>query len=1200
MGAGGRARGLVKRGPGPLLGGVMEGQPNGEQQLVGAAASDMSGASVGLDELDMDMTSALLSLEGGPEPAGDNLGMAAGDGGLTTPPPLPTVDYHHRLAEKFMEWPELEAGLEPEANGELSFVWPIRHWSRLAAEERAHGPGVALGGFRWTPMLQPRGDRELRNRGIGLFLQAAPEDERPGWSVCARVILGLRNPADPTLVLAKPAQHRFDANEPDWGYAAFTTPGVLAQGDAGTRHQALLADDGLEVVVRVQIIRDPTGVLWHNFVNYDSKKATGHVGLLNQGATCYMNSLLQSLFHTHALRRATFQIPTEGDRPTESIALALQRTFFRLQTSEAPVGTQELTRSFGWDSVESFMQHDVHEFSRVLLDELEKRMKGTAVGGTVERLLTGRVQSVKKCTQVAFESVREEAFYDVQLTVRGMRSLTAAFEAYIRPEALTGDNKYHTDAYGYQEAEMFSVFGSFPPVLHLHLERYTFDPVTGNTIKINDRFEFPTHINLEAYLAAGAERPVPLDYTLHSVLCHGGDSQGGHYFVYICLGGRWFKFDDTRVTQVSEAEAVQDNYGLDAEGELLGLEGDAPYMRLPSYTRAQRLKKVTNAYMLVYLRDADAAQIMEAVQGADIPAYIGAGVRAEEEAEQRRRAEKHDTLMVLHAAVFTDEALRGYGGPDMVNVSNGAYPLTAYEPVKTRKDNTCEELRALVAITLGVEEARLRLWSFATRRNHTNRVDSPMERGVLAGFLGGNRYLASIHVYAEVAAPGEALPELAPGAVLLHAKWFDRAAGRLVPLGGVVVDREAAVEDVYAAVRGRIEGAPAAAAVEAFEEIKASRVDPIAMSSVLASNRMGTGDIVVFQQAEPEGSGLPAVLQHYADLAQRIVIAFRPHDGAGSRKRSSEDLPMGGFAESQGVFRMDQPFGLVAAEAAAKAGASPAYVRLHIMDPRSERFWPFKSLDRPDLTLQQALITSSPIQLPSRDALQELTFAVEVLAVPLLELELMKPVNLHLVGFPGVDPAASIEHYVAFDGTLQSLLDRLPAPYCGLLDHEACYRLLEVVGHRVTQYYAQDELLAAVGDYADVYLEAVDAAEAAADAKLVTVFQYQGDALHAHSVPFVFALLPGEPFEQTRARLLERAGLADAAVALFAYNIRHPVAADDVLYDRVKTTSGTNRAHGSDSLGLEVADGARAPSPAGARAAERSIKIRSSAPATGS
>lgn len=39
------------------------------------------------------------------------------------------------------------------------------------------------------------------------------------------------------------------------------------------------------------------------------------------------------------------------------------------------IGTTELTKSFGWDSLDAFMQHDVQEFNRVLQDNLEAKMK---------------------------------------------------------------------------------------------------------------------------------------------------------------------------------------------------------------------------------------------------------------------------------------------------------------------------------------------------------------------------------------------------------------------------------------------------------------------------------------------------------------------------------------------------------------------------------------------------------------------------------------------------------------------------------------------------------------------------------------------------------------------------------------------------------------------------------------------------------
>ncbi len=39
------------------------------------------------------------------------------------------------------------------------------------------------------------------------------------------------------------------------------------------------------------------------FGSYNSKKETGMVGMKNQGATCYLNSLLQSLYFTNAFRK---------------------------------------------------------------------------------------------------------------------------------------------------------------------------------------------------------------------------------------------------------------------------------------------------------------------------------------------------------------------------------------------------------------------------------------------------------------------------------------------------------------------------------------------------------------------------------------------------------------------------------------------------------------------------------------------------------------------------------------------------------------------------------------------------------------------------------------------------------------------------------------------------------------------------------
>ena len=57
-----------------------------------------------------------------------------------------------------------------------------------------------------------------------------------------------------------------------------------------------MKDDGLTIKT-VVTVKPPMGD-W-----YDSKARTGYVGLKNQGATCYLNSWLQTLFHINYFRK---------------------------------------------------------------------------------------------------------------------------------------------------------------------------------------------------------------------------------------------------------------------------------------------------------------------------------------------------------------------------------------------------------------------------------------------------------------------------------------------------------------------------------------------------------------------------------------------------------------------------------------------------------------------------------------------------------------------------------------------------------------------------------------------------------------------------------------------------------------------------------------------------------------------------------
>lgn len=145
-----------------------------------------------------------------------------------------------------------------------------------------------------------------------------------------------------------------------------------------------------------------------------------------------------------------------------------------------------------------------------------------------------------KCKNVNYKSTKTETFYDIQLNIKGKKNVAESFEDYIATEILDDENKYDAGEYGLQKAEKGVIFSSFPPVLHLHLLRFQYDPMTNNSVKFNDRFEFNEKINLDAFLEKSEETPA--DYTLHAVLVHSGDNHGGHYVVFLNPKGEYINW----------------------------------------------------------------------------------------------------------------------------------------------------------------------------------------------------------------------------------------------------------------------------------------------------------------------------------------------------------------------------------------------------------------------------------------------------------------------------------------------------------------------------------------------------------------------------------------------------------------------------------------------------------------------------------
>lgn len=277
-------------------------------------------------------------------------------------------------------------------------------------------------------------------------------------------------------------------------------------------------------------------------LNQFQKNPSGYCGLYNQGATCYLNSMLQSLYHIAAFKSLVYQISfnakNQSNLATDMI-YNLQKLFSEMDKSDSAASTKELTTSFGWTSEESFRQHDIQELLRVFLEAISQKLKhmhqannqnkneqqennepvncqNENIANEISDLFKFRVEQLIQCPQVGFTNGRIDDYLDLTVEVRGCQNLYQSLKKFTMPEKL--EEPYKTDEYGPQEAIMLSKFISLPKVLFIHLKRfeYTNNPnanAIGNRLipiptlnKINDRFEFPIVFDFGEFID-GNQRP---------------------------------------------------------------------------------------------------------------------------------------------------------------------------------------------------------------------------------------------------------------------------------------------------------------------------------------------------------------------------------------------------------------------------------------------------------------------------------------------------------------------------------------------------------------------------------------------------------------------------------------------------------------------------------------------------------------------
>jgi len=324
-------------------------------------------------------------------------------------------------------------------------------------------------------------------------------------------------------------------------------------------------------------------------------EGNGLTGLANVGNSCYLNSVLQVLSHTHELT-SVLVAPEYQSRITKKLGALVLNEWGKLRTlmwSEdctiAPWGFVAATRKVAAAKKRmdftNVAQNDVAEFIDFLFEcfheglsrSVEMVVKGAPK--TSKDMLAAKCYDMMKRTYEAEYSemlglfhgisvsrvcsldgkvlgVSPEPFTMLQIPVMPgstFCTLQDCITEYCKKERLDGDNAYRIDKTGVSKlvsADKDFTFWSLPTVLIIHLKR--FSNVMG---KVKRDVAVPIELLDMSPYVTGYKR-WQYKYELYAVCNHGGGVRGGHYHAHVNTMKGWYNFNDTTVTALGPHPSI--------------------------------------------------------------------------------------------------------------------------------------------------------------------------------------------------------------------------------------------------------------------------------------------------------------------------------------------------------------------------------------------------------------------------------------------------------------------------------------------------------------------------------------------------------------------------------------------------------------------------------------------------------------------
>lgn len=318
------------------------------------------------------------------------------------------------------------------------------------------------------------------------------------------------------------------------------------------------------------------------------KEPGAFVGLQNQGGTCYMNSLLQQLYHVPKLSAGLLQIETSlqtgedgaeaEEDDNQSVLFQLQVLFGYLKVSQKryydTLPFCKVFKDYDGEPIRLGEQKDINEFAGMLFDKLEHNKQ---CADLLSRTIRGELVYKTRSTETTYKSDRPEAFYMITAEVKNKPTLEDSLELLIAEELFSGDNKLE-DPVAKRKVEAYRrcAIRTLPPTLIVHLKRFEFDIEAMGMKKVNDTITFPMQLDMFPYSEKGiALREAKLRSRaddLEEANAEDTAIEAGASAAETCEG----KLEESEATEISGEDAFVERSSSDALGKIAAEESAQP------------------------------------------------------------------------------------------------------------------------------------------------------------------------------------------------------------------------------------------------------------------------------------------------------------------------------------------------------------------------------------------------------------------------------------------------------------------------------------------------------------------------------------------------------------------------------------------------------------------------------------------------